>query len=819
MQVSQMSDSITHAVLGKKDSVEMGVSDSAALMHIFSTALYTHPMLAAVQEIICNGWDGHITAGNTATPLQITLTEDKLTIRDFGPGIPDAKIGPIYGVFGNSTKRDDSTTTGGFGLGSKAPFAYTDTFEVISHHGGMKSIYRMSKSSMERGGKPTIHTMVQLPTEETGIQVSISLKNANDYDRFHRHIVEVLVLGEIPATLNGKKIHPLPLSESTSNYIIHSFSGTKTSRINLRYGNVVYPVPKHEHYGEMWDQVNRVMNQLWSSANIIFMAPPDTVTIAPSREALIFTEGTLETVKNLLMKFQPEKAKSSPLHNRQVTMMQVNQHIKKSTPAAAVQDLGGDIHLEAIRGSSLQHDSGPYAFSVRKAAINHALSQRGLVVQGDKLLISRVKHAINHGTVDKRIGKVFHKAMRVYKKVCGGRSHNTGPVDAILQAPLHKFITRPLLDMVKNSNGLLELDTLWYVDQKYAGWQGTLINPKKKVLGNVEALSGFLFPRVLLARSKKAITEFLEDQRLFKSRNLAGWVVYQLPKSDKTYGDIEQAFADLGYEVHTYLPAKAVREVSYHGDFDANAAPTPRKASPKRKGYLTLASSFDEVDFLVTTARARCKPEDHVFDPVAYVVLNNKSEKCDRFGAFSDKTAKAINKLWGKQIAVVTTTQIDKLIAKGIPPVSKFVSQHVDDTLSAAPDFPRYLSFARHVKQKNRDYVSGTGGVIRYMLQHKSLLDSLPIKLRFHVSVETETLVTFFEDDDYGGFSKELTKCHELAKKVEKSPQLDQVTSKVEASAWTKYIDLDAVGRALKVFQPDSPATKVPYEIVRNLLK
>lgn len=814
MQVAQMSDSITHAVLGKTNSVEMGVSDSAALMHIFSTALYTHPMLAAVQEIICNGWDGHITSGNTATRLKITLTEEKLIIRDFGPGIPDAKIGPIYGVFGNSTKRDDSTTTGGFGLGSKAPFAYTDTFEVTSHHAGLKTIYRMSKSSMERGGKPTIHTMVQLPTEETGIQVSVSLKSPNDYDRFHRHIVEVLVLGEIPATLNGKVIEPLPLSESNTNYIIHSFSGTKTARINLRYGNVVYPVPRHEHYGDMWDQVNRVMGQLWASANIIFMAAPDTITIAPSREALIFTDGTLETVKQLLMKFQPQKAKSSPLHNRQVTQMQTNQIIRKSTPATAVQDLSGQIQLQAIRGSNKEHTSGPYAFTIRKAAVNHALSQRSLVVNGDHLVIQRVKHAIHNGTVDKHIGKAFHKASRVYKRACGGRSHVSGTVDGILQAALHKHVTRPLLDMVKNSNGLLDIDTLWYADQRYEGQTASLVNPRRLVVGSVANLNGFLFPRVLLARSKKAIADFLDDQRLYKSRNLSGWVVYQLPKSDKHYAAIEQAFKDLGYEVHTFMPARAERQAR---EVDPNAVVAPRKPSVKRKGYLTLASSFDGSDFLVTTAREKCKPEDHTFDPVAYAVLNNKTQQSERFGDFSEATSRAINKLWGQQIAVVTANQTDKLHAKGILPVSKFVSQHVDDKLSAAPDFPRYLAFAKHLEVGNRS--EGTIGVLRYMVQHKTLLDSLPIKLRFHVSAETEALVTFFEDDGYGGFSKSLTKCHELAKRVGVHPQLQEVKAKIKSSPWLRYLEIDALGRALKTGLPDSPNMAVPYEIVRNLLK
>ena len=140
MQVSQQDQFITHAVVGNSESVSMGVSDDAALMHILSSTLYTYPQLAVVREIVCNAWDAHIAAGITDKPIDVSITTDRIIIRDYGFGIAHAQIGPIYGVYGNSTKRDDSASTGGFGLGSKAPFAYTDNFEVISHHLGQKTI-------------------------------------------------------------------------------------------------------------------------------------------------------------------------------------------------------------------------------------------------------------------------------------------------------------------------------------------------------------------------------------------------------------------------------------------------------------------------------------------------------------------------------------------------------------------------------------------------------------------------------------------------------------------------------------------------------
>jgi len=84
MQVSQQDTHITHAVLGNQETVSMGVSNDAALMHIFSATLYTYPKLATVREIICNAWDAHIAAGITDRPIEISVEANRVTVRDFG---------------------------------------------------------------------------------------------------------------------------------------------------------------------------------------------------------------------------------------------------------------------------------------------------------------------------------------------------------------------------------------------------------------------------------------------------------------------------------------------------------------------------------------------------------------------------------------------------------------------------------------------------------------------------------------------------------------------------------------------------------------
>ncbi|MNX46309.1 hypothetical protein D3C86_768480 [compost metagenome] len=502
---------------------------------------------------------------------------------------------------------------------------------------------------------------------------------------------------------------------------------------------------------------------------------------------------------------------------RQLSLSQANQIIRAEKAAHRPDALNQDIRLPVIKGTSLEHESGPYAFQLRKAAINHAISQRSLILRGDNLLLKRAHHYVNTSQfVDKVVGKRFLKAARQYHLAQTGKMHYPGKIDTILAGPLMRYITSPLLAAVR-ANTVMDIEALSYVDQSYRHSSNLkFVNPVRKEVGGIEYLMAYLFKRVLLARSKTAIKQFFDKQRYSHSELMQeGWVVYQLPKHDKHYPAIQKTFEDLGYEVHTYVPARAEREAR---EVDPNAVAAPRKASPKRKGYVTLHSSREASKFLLTTARANCKPEDHVVDPIAYVVLNTASGPCERFSDFSDGSAQQVNKLWGKQIAVVTTNQIEKLQAKGIPEVSKYVHQFVDDKLSAAPDFPRYLAFAKSIPQ-TKGYSEGPAGILRNMLGHADLLASFDFKFRFGLSVETETLVVFFEDDSYHGSRKKLIKCLALADKVPVSKVVKQLRDRITTSAWHNYIDLGAVGNALKIRAPGDPKLAVPYEIVRNLLK
>lgn len=822
MEVSRQSDSVTHAVLGKQESVQMGVSNSATLMHVLSTALYTHPMLASVREIICNGWDGHIIAGTTATPLQITIDEQFIRVRDFGPGIPHEKIGEIYGTYGNSTKRHDGQQTGGFGLGSKAPFAYTDNFEVINHHGGQKIIYRVSKSSMAAGGSPTIDTIVKLPSDETGIQVSMNIKSHYDKCKFLEIVKEICLLGEIKATVNGgPELDRLPLVESPTGYIICSASGTNLQRINVRYGNVVYPVPELDAFSDVWEQVVGVLAHLWPGAKVIFMAQPDSITIAPSREALNYTPETSETVKGLLARFNPTAAKASPHAARQVSNTQVNKLIPKERKCTP-DELNQSMPLTAEQGTSQVIAGGPFNYDARKAAVSYAISRRSLSVEASRLLTKRMKNAIFHELVDKDMGKKFLRAAQNYDSFCSGKmdkQRRAGmAAESFLRKALHRYFTFPLMQELKANEEFIDLSRFYFVDQPYSFSSGKLVSPWKISIDSGASLFGWLKPRILLARSKKAIEEFLSARRYKHDSDLAGWMVYQLPTSEKDYHKVEDLFKELDFQVHTYLPVTERAARAKPSD-DPNWKPADKKPVVKRKGYLTLASSrtYDNM-FLLSKARETCKPDDHVTDPIAYVQLCADSDYSKkRFTTISGaETCRKICDVFGKQIAVVTSTQTEKLEKLGVPELSKFIYQHVDDTLAAAKDFPRYLAFGRHVTSDNsRPY--GAEGILYGLMQHSDLAATLPGKpFRFCVSAQTLAYARLFSDRGFRAIG--TPKCDELSKKVPKSKSVDKLSNQICNSPWAEYVNMDAVASMLHIKAPNDESLKVPYEIVTHLM-
>ncbi|MBX5130729.1 hypothetical protein HJB53_30025 [Rhizobium lentis] len=299
MEVSQIANLDTHAVIGGGAAEAFGIDDSPEFYTMLSDTMYRDKKRAVVREVVCNAWDAHIIAGKLDTHVEITLTDAELTIKDFGPGIAPEMMRPIYCIYGRSTKVKDANQTGGFGLGSKAPFAYADHLTVTSCHKGISTIYAVSRGGKETDGKPDLRPMVSIPTDESGLTVTIPLRSKDDRSEFERIIRSVVQQGGMLATLNGTELRRFDYTEARK----HGFCTVpaydlRESDVYLLYGTVLYPISTEDpSITRLVENMNLLVSR---SARLILIAKPNTIGVTPSRESLSYSELTQDTIRELL---------------------------------------------------------------------------------------------------------------------------------------------------------------------------------------------------------------------------------------------------------------------------------------------------------------------------------------------------------------------------------------------------------------------------------------------------------------------------------------------------------------------------------------
>ncbi len=129
---------------GELEEQFFSIQDQGMIFDILRNKMYSNPILAICREISCNARDAHREVGKTDVPVEITLPnslEPFYKIKDYGPGISPDRMSNIFIKYTASTKRDDNIQTGGFGLGAKTPFSYSDTFTIKTVVDGIEYNY------------------------------------------------------------------------------------------------------------------------------------------------------------------------------------------------------------------------------------------------------------------------------------------------------------------------------------------------------------------------------------------------------------------------------------------------------------------------------------------------------------------------------------------------------------------------------------------------------------------------------------------------------------------------------------------------------
>lgn len=165
---------------GLSEGNAFSIAASAKAFEVLSSNLYQNKILAVIREITCNAVDAHTVAGLPVADIRVhlpTYAEPFFSVRDFGSGLPPEQVRTLYTTYFQSTKDQDNNQIGGFGLGSKSPFAVADQFTVVSYHGGRKMTYVCFKAK----GLPQIYVAGQelCSRDDTGLEVKVAAKSGS----------------------------------------------------------------------------------------------------------------------------------------------------------------------------------------------------------------------------------------------------------------------------------------------------------------------------------------------------------------------------------------------------------------------------------------------------------------------------------------------------------------------------------------------------------------------------------------------------------------------------------------------------------------
>lgn len=269
------------------------IKTSAKAFKILSDNLYADKILAVVRELSTNAYDSHVQAGKKNVPFEVHLpshNEPWFSVKDFGTGMSHEDVMTLYTSYFDSDKTDSNEVVGALGLGSKSPFAYTDSFTVDVNYSG---VHRSYACFIDKTGTPNITLMNEEETQSgNGVEVKMAVRN-HDIDSFAQKARRIYRAFETKPFVLGRPnfehYNDKPRYSGKSWMLSEQDSWNDRNCFAVQ-GNIAYPLDE-ARLGILDEQQEFVINN-----KFFIKFQLGQLDIAASREDLSYDKITIENI-------------------------------------------------------------------------------------------------------------------------------------------------------------------------------------------------------------------------------------------------------------------------------------------------------------------------------------------------------------------------------------------------------------------------------------------------------------------------------------------------------------------------------------------
>ena len=291
------------------------IESSAHAFRILSNSIYSDKISSIIREIVSNAYDSHVRAGTPDREIYIHLpTYEKkfFSVRDYGVGLTDEEMIDIYSVYFSSNKTNSNSEIGGFGLGAKSPFSYTDKFLIKIFKDNKLTSYQ---ARINNTGTPElIKVSIEDSEEESGVEVIVPI-DPNDIGDWKSKASIIKYFNTNISNIFSKNHNGAIYSDET--FILYEkYYNSEGDRLII--GKVPYPIRfDNQNLDRNW---HNLLAKNWSrNFNIEIHLNIGDVELVPSREELVYSKELNKLLnekfnefKIRYIKFVQDKINSSP---------------------------------------------------------------------------------------------------------------------------------------------------------------------------------------------------------------------------------------------------------------------------------------------------------------------------------------------------------------------------------------------------------------------------------------------------------------------------------------------------------------------------